>query len=194
MKKLVLLAALAVISVNGIYAQPRAIGLRLGGNQELTYQQYVGHDNTFLQIDVGSFYFQGIQVEVTYNWLFGGAEAFSTYAGFGVGAGFNFQDNAWYARVFNDPETTNITSSYTCIRRYFFAGVIGQFGLEYKFDNIPITLSLDYRPMIGCDVGKKGLKTDNNDVIPYPGEKNKIKLGLHAPGLWDFGIGVKYRF
>ena len=39
MKKLCLFLFLSVASVSVVMAQPRSRGLRLGGNQELTFQQ-----------------------------------------------------------------------------------------------------------------------------------------------------------
>ena len=61
MKKLCLFLFLSVASVSIVMAQPRSIGLRLGGNQELTFQQYVNSESNFIQLDAGSFYFSGLQ-------------------------------------------------------------------------------------------------------------------------------------
>ena len=98
MKKLCLFLFLSVASVSVVMAQPRSIGLRLGGNQELTFQQYVNSESNFIQLDAGSFYFSGLQVTVTYNWLSHSLNNpnFSVYGGLGAALGYNWGNNDWY--------------------------------------------------------------------------------------------------
>lgn len=109
MKRLFLIlfitTAMTVVSV----AQPRAIGIRIGGNQEVTFQQGIHYGKRFVQFDVGSFYAKGLQITWTYNWLSQaiGNSAFSVYGGIGLGAGFIFGDNtnAWYPRFLDTKAT-----------------------------------------------------------------------------------------
>ncbi|MDR3326876.1 MAG: putative porin [Prevotellaceae bacterium] len=193
MKKIIFFTLIGVLPCC-LSAQPRSIGLRLGGNQELSYQHYVGgNEVNIIQIDMGSFYFQGLQATVTYNWMSNGNSPFSTYGGFGVGLGFNWGNNDWYPRFWEkeDPDYAFKYANRDCARRYFFMGVAGQIGIEYKFNTTPVILSLDYRPLIGFDLGKKGII--ENDAVKVDPQK-RMKINFHTPGLWDFGLAVKYLF
>ena len=193
MKKLCLFLFLSVASVSVVMAQPRSIGLRLGGNQELTFQQYVNSESNFVQLDAGSFYFRGLQVTVTYNWLSHSLNNpnFSVYGGLGAALGYNWGDNAWYHPLRfadkNDPAYAVKWANRVGVQRYFFTGVVGHLGIEYKFDDVPISISLDYRPLIGIDFGK--------EFHPITNEySDKIKIGYHTPGLWAFALSGRYFF
>ncbi len=193
MKKLCLFLFLSVASVSIVMAQPRSIGLRLGGNQELTFQQYVNSESNFVQLDAGSFYFRGLQVTVTYNWLSHSLNNpnFSVYGGLGAALGYNWGDNDWYHPLrFADKNDTKYSEKWknrVGIHRYFFTGVVGHLGIEYKFDDVPISISLDYRPLIGIDFGK--------EFHPITNEySDKIKIGYHTPGLWAFALSGRYFF
>ncbi len=55
-----------------------------------------------------------------------------------------------------------------------FFGPIGNIGFGITFKGAPFTLGVDYRPMIAIVVGKKS--------------------GILAPGFWNFGLTLTYRF
>ncbi len=138
MKKIVFTLALAVSLLSTLSAQVdgKAIGLRLGGGfgygAEVSYQHPLGPDHR-LEIDLGA-NGGGFGLNGIYHWvkdLSDLADGFNWYYGFGVGLGsYNFSYN------------TN-----TLLSRSLNIGLLGQIGIEYKFE-IPITLSLDYRPGI----------------------------------------------
>ena len=113
-----------------------AIGLRLGDSDglgaEISYQRALG-DNNRLELDFGwrdGNNYNAYKLTGLYQWVFPLDGAFNWYVGAGGGiASFSGNNNS----NFND-ETG------------FF--VAGDIGIEYSFD-IPLQLSLDFRPEIG---------------------------------------------
>lgn len=138
MKKIFLTFALVVSTLSAINAQAdnKAIGLRLGGGfgggAEISYQQPLDQTNR-LEVDLGLNSW-GFGLNGIYQWVWDLSDlgdGFNWYAGVGAGVGtYNFNYG-------NDIHAN----------RDFSIGVLGQVGLEYKFE-IPLTLSLDYRPGI----------------------------------------------
>jgi len=138
MKKIIFTLALVVSMVSVLKAQEdnKAIGLRLGsgfgGGAEISYQQPLSKDNRMeLGLGLNSW---GFGLNGVYQWVWDLsdlADGFNWYAGVGAGIGsYNFN----YATNTHAPSD-------------FSLGVLGQVGIEYRFD-IPLTLSLDYRPGI----------------------------------------------
>ncbi len=133
MKKIILsfvlvfiLAGTASAQVNG-----KTIGLRFGGfngyGGEISYQQPLSSANR-MELDLGLNYY-GFGLSGVYQWVWdlsSLADGFDWYAGLGGSLG---SYNRYYS---NSP---------------FNVGVLGQIGIEYNF-NIPLQLSLDYRPGI----------------------------------------------
>ena len=207
MKRFLLLSIIGVLFVGNAFAQPRSIGVRLGGNQELTYQQYLGkEEKKFLQVDLGSFYFKGIQGTATYNWVSVPNRNVVGYGGFGAAFGYSFKDNQWYPDFLNKKSANydkNIAKTYW-FDRYFFIGIVGHAGIEYQFDNIPLAISLDYRPMIGVDCTFRGdkwqyKKDDDGNRIPtadknFEMENSKKFIKYHVPGLFAFALSIRYVF
>jgi hypothetical protein len=138
MRKIIFTLALVVSMVNVLMAQEdnKAIGLRLGsgfgGGAEISYQQPLSKDNRMeLGLGLNSW---GFGLNGVYQWVWDLsdlADGFNWYAGVGAGIGsYNFN----YAINTHSPSDFSI-------------GVLGQIGIEYRFE-IPLTLSLDYRPGI----------------------------------------------
>lgn len=139
MKKLLLLLSIALIgftfTMNAQYIADNAIGLRLGDSDgfgaEISYQTRV-RDNNRLEFGLGwrdNNNFSAIRVVALYQWVWNLDGDFNWYAGFGGGlASFSFDDNII------DDETA------------LFAA--GNIGIEYSFE-IPLLISLDFRPEIG---------------------------------------------
>lgn len=118
MKKIILIAAMVLGFAVAASAQPKAIGLRIGGGAELSYQHTVGAN--FIEADLGLESFKTPGIAATYNFNiaeFG--EGFKFYAGPGIGLGFG--------------ETLMV-------------GVAGQAGVEYNFASAPVNISVDVRP------------------------------------------------
>ncbi|SDL12384.1 hypothetical protein SAMN04488034_102364 [Salinimicrobium catena] len=136
MKKLILLAICLLGFTFSSQAQSiadHALGLRLGDNNglgtEISYQHGLSENNR-LELDLGwrshdnadAFKLTGL-----YQWVWNIDGGFNWYVGAGGGIGSVDIDNG-------DSD--------------FFALVAGDVGIEYDFD-IPLLISLDFRPEIG---------------------------------------------
>lgn len=136
-----------------------AIGLRFGDSDgfgtEVSYQRGLG-DNNRLEIDLGwrsNDNFNAYRLTGLYHWVWVLDGNFNWYAGAGAGvAQLNFEDNF---PGFNDDAET-----------YFYGA--GNIGIEYNF-NIPLLLSLDFRPEFGFG--------DFNDDLDL-----------------DIALGIRYQF
>ncbi|SER10207.1 hypothetical protein SAMN05421824_3021 [Hyunsoonleella jejuensis] len=164
MKKLFLLAIVALGFAFNTSAQTisdNAIGLRLGDSDgfgaEISYQRALGENNR-LELDLGlrsGNNFDGFKLAGLYQWVWLLDGDFNWYAGVGAGiASYSF-DNV--PQGFDDSET------------FIFAA--GDIGIEYNFD-IPLQLSLDFRPEIGF--GDEAYGSDDLD--------------------FDIALGIRYRF
>ena len=162
MKKLLL--SLTVICGITIAAQSQnisknAIGLRLGDNDgfgtEVSYQRGLG-DNNRLELDLGwrtNNDFDAFRLTGLYQWVWVLDGNFNWYVGAGGGVAQVDFDNV--PPGFGDDSET-----------YFYGA--GDIGIEYNF-NIPLLLSLDFRPEIGFG--------DFNDDLDF-----------------DIALGVRYQF
>ncbi len=161
MKKLVLGILLVVgysASMNAQNIADNAIGLRLGDSDgfgaEISYQRALG-DNNRLEADLGwrsGNDFDGFKLTGLYQWVWNLDGNFNWYAGAGGGLGSYEFDNV--PNGVDDSET------------FFF--VAGDIGIEYDFD-IPLLISLDFRPEIGFG--------DFNDDLDF-----------------DIALGIRYQF
>ncbi|GHV27967.1 hypothetical protein FACS1894176_10300 [Bacteroidia bacterium] len=145
MKKIIFTVVCAVSSLGIAHAQNNAIGLRIGYVAEVSLHHVVSSDNR-LEVDLGWNFDNGANLTGIYQWgwnLSDWAEGFKWYAGMGAGAGI------W--------------------KKDFAISAVGQVGIEYNFNNIPLQLTVDYRPGIS--------------LIP----------GIAGPG-GDVALGVRYNF
>lgn len=199
MKKILFVAILAVASVMA-YAQPRAIGGRLGEFDGFSYEHGFG-DSNMLEIEAGfnfgnrwgnrmvgwengnewHMYGHNVQVAATYDWIDPFNATFPWehkgewhwYMGVGGAGGFG-----WDARTYvqGTGEVSSRDLGYNA--HWGFVGAVGRVGVEYDFW-FPLQLSIDYRPTLGaglCDAGA---------------------LGTQAGFYYDvFGLslGVRYKF
>ena len=130
MKKIIIIAALALGFAVAASAQPRAIGGRLGNGLEASYQHTVrGAD--FVEANLGLFGFGAIDATATYNFMIAQPDWTSRgewgfYAGPGASLGYGSNNS-------------------------FHIAAVGQVGLEYTFW-FPLQLSVDLRPQFGVDV------------------------------------------
>lgn len=120
---LTLVAAFASVSM----AQPRAVGARLGGDADFTYQHQVGRNMIDLTVGVGGYWDNAYtDINCMYDWVWNISGGFNWYVGVGGGLGYHF------------------APGYDANRLRVKLG--GQLGIEYQF-GIPLNLSLDWRPM-----------------------------------------------
>ena len=126
MKK-ILAIALSVLAFAAVAsAQSRAIGLRAGGDAEISYQHSLGVN--FLEADLGMDVagpYGGFHLTGIYDFNFGLAEGVNFYVGPGAQVSF------WTAEDYSG----------------LGIGLGGQLGFEYQFYGIPFNISLDWRPM-----------------------------------------------
>lgn len=126
MKKLFILAVLMLGIVATASAQPRALGLRGGIATDISYQHGLG--NNFLEFDLGWDTFStGLDIAVAYDFSIVPLGPLGFYAG---------------------PAIDLFTSINNGGNWRLGLGVGAQIGLEYFFEQIPLQLSLDWRPMI----------------------------------------------
>lgn len=158
MKKILLLLAVCLSTVAaGAQEHDHAVGLRFGGSAELLYQRELSATN-FAQFTLAMPNYDGISVTGIYNWRCyewdWTPRTCVWYLNAGVGAAlgaYNFDDTG------------------------LLLGVAGSCAFGCKFKNAPISLEVDYRPVIGAVFGG--------------GDK-----GFFTPGTWNFGFAVKYHF
>lgn len=121
MKKFIMVIVAVLCLSSAAFAQSRALGVRATYGAELSYQHSIG--SNFVEADLGWFK-NGFYLTGVYDFVFASEGNFNFYAGPGAAVGF-----------YNDSETSGIN-----------LGIAGQLGLEYNF-NIPLQLSLDWRPV-----------------------------------------------
>jgi len=171
MKKLILLAIFVIGATAATQAQTiseNALGLRFGGGNgygaEVSYQRGLG-DNNRLEFDLGwrndSNRYNSVKLAALYQWVWNIEGGFNWYAGLGGGVGsINAKDDRYY----NDRDY-----------RYYdetFVFLAGDIGIEYNFD-IPLLISLDFRPEIGFH------NNDNDRIDDF------------SP---DIALGLRYQF
>lgn len=133
MKKILIIAALALGVSIAANAQPRAIGGRLAYGVEASYQHTVKNAD-FVEANLGLFGFNSLNATATYNFMIAQPQwtdrgEWGFYAGPGASVGLGFGGPT------------------------FSIAVAGQVGLEYTFW-FPLQLSVDLRPQIGVAMGE----------------------------------------
>ena len=184
--KLLIIAALFV----GIaaYAQPRAVGIRIGAGISASYQHTVGNDN-MVSLDVDFPMFNGgISTAATYDWVFGinswnNKGSWNWYAGVGAGIGMRWPN-------VNRQDYGNITSKVSA--GYMNIGVAGRIGVEYNFW-FPLQLSLDCRPVIGPEIYWNNTVTTTNG---HTVRDNNTGVGFSTKGIYAgaISLGIRYKF
>ena len=166
MKKCLLIAVMAIVSVAYAAAQPRAIGANLGGGIGFSYQHGFGEANmldvaVYTPIASGQGKAWGISGVVTYDWIdpfnapvpWNEKGEWHWYMGVGGGGGCFVNTNPVVGYV----------------------GVAGHIGIEYDFW-FPFQLSLDWRPVIGVGIGGN-------------------QVAFNTGGLYEgITLGVRYKF
>ena len=178
------------------YAQPRAIGLRLGEFDGVSYQHGFG-DSNMLEIEAGfnwgnwygnrmvfwenntQWYMYGhnVQLAVTYDWIdpFGATFPWEHkgewhwYLGVGAAGGYG-----WYGWAYDNVSGVYVGGS----GNWGFAAGVGRCGVEYDFW-FPLQLSIDYRPTLGAGLFDGG------------------SLGTQAGFYYDvlsLGFSARYKF
>ena len=163
MKKVILTVFMLIglaINTEAQDISKNALGLRLGDNDgfggEVSYQRGLSKNNR-LEFDLGwrnSNYVSAFKLGGLYQWLWEIDNGFNWYAGVGAGVG------SW------NYNQSGISNSGT-----FLFGA-GDIGIEYNFNEVPIQISLDFRPELY--INSNGYR--NNNFGP------------------DLGLGIRYKF
>lgn len=159
MKKMLLLFALLLSAAAAeVRAQNQAVGLRFGGSAELLYERDLSADN-FLQVTLAFPNYEGIAVTGLYNWRCCEWEDWTPKCG------------VWYLNA----GVGGALGAYKFDDTGFLMGVVGSVAFGCRFAHAPISLEVDYRPMLATVAG---------------GEHK----GYYKPGFWNFGLAVKFHF
>lgn len=174
MKRLFFTLLMVGACCSSLFSQSRAIGARVGGNMEFSYQYSLFSGDNMIDITAGvSNYFPRnvdgyyrnygfVGVTAVFDWVYAIKGGWNWYLGPGLGLGYYWQD-------FYGPTRINLN-------------VCAQIGIEYQF-KIPLTLSLDWRPSFNILGFFPAINRDEDyKYRPYFGDY----LGL--------AIGVRYRF
>ena len=146
------------------YAQPRAIGARLGYGAEFSYEHGFNSGN-MLSLEVGVPAFAGVEAAVTYDWI----------DPFGATVPWDKRGEwHWYMGVGGAAQW-----SWNFMKAGF-VGAAGRFGIEYDFW-FPLQLSIDFRPTLGVAIAGD----DNGGIHAGFG------YDVYCGGL---GLGVRYKF
>ncbi len=127
MKKLLFVAVAAVLSLLPFaesQAQNWGIGLRGGFDYGLTVKKYMGANSLDF---MGHIHNNGFQVAGLYEWNYGLSHGFNLYYGAGLGLG------AWNNA--DDDMSFGLSVDFIV-------------GVEWKVPNVPLSLSLDWKPAI----------------------------------------------
>lgn len=161
LKFLSLIVFMGTVSMNGQEISDHALGLRLGDSDgfgaEISYQKSIGRSNR-AEFDLGwrdSRNYDAFKLAGLYQWVRPIDGGFNWYYGVGGGVG--------------SVDFPNIPGTDDDGGLFIFAA--GDIGVEYNFD-IPLLLSLDFRPEIG--------------VLGYDGFNDNFDF--------DIGLGVRYQF
>lgn len=192
MKKTLLIALAAMLCGTMAYAQPRAIGGRLGWNEDFVYQHSLS-DKRFIEANVGLFdlsYTQtnglagGLHADFLHEWIWCTPNwtpkgEWNWFSGVGANVGFKWNDPH---TVFNLKGNTVGTYKASPI----LVGAMANIGLEYNFW-FPLSLAVDYRPTIGLLMGKDAgrIMADDGTILP---------ARFYLEGFFDFAISVRYKF
>lgn len=194
MKKSFLIAIIALVCGTMAYAQPRAIGGRVGYFDGVSYEHALGENNMFevelgFSVDgrtdfwdryAGSTYHswlggQTLQAAFTYDWI----DPFNAkfpwehkgewhwYMGVGAAGGYGWKAYTWVGN-----------GTYAGSQDWGFIGAAGRVGVEYDFW-FPLQLSVDFRPTLGCGMFANG----NGGAI----------AGLYWE-MTSIAVGVRYKF
>ena len=161
MKKYVF-TLLITLAAMPLFAQrtPHALGVHLGGSTFDVEYQYHFNKKNFFDITVGAFDIKyGFMIQGTYNWTIKEFEdwtpdfaTWKVWGGVGVGIG-----------AYDTPDRSGLV-----------LGPTGDLGFGFTFNAVPITLGVDYRPMVAIALGSHS--------------------GLINKGFYNLGVTATYRF
>ena len=193
--KRILFTIIATVATLNVYAQPRALGIRLGASGFEADYQHTMDRNQFVEGNLGLDFgynangLPGIKASAIYNFIWArpawtNKGSWALYAGPGATIGY-VNDDVHYKAA----DGRNIISY---LDNGFMFGICAQVGLEYTFW-FPLQLSIDLRPSIGMHVSGGHRYTE-----PLTGVQVKYDphVGFYDNGLLGLAptISIRYRF
>ncbi len=183
MKKIFTTMIVMLAIASAAFAQPRAIGGRLGLNStEFTYQHSIS-DNMYVDLTAGYGYalssgWGHSDVTATLLWSYNIKGIWNWFVGPALGIGYGFGYNYSHYSRRGGYDIMGNYGYYDNIYMPFRLNVGGQIGFEWEF-GIPLNLTVDWRPMV--------------NVMGF-GYQSPSHSGGAWNGLFNFGVGVRYRF
>lgn len=147
MKRVILTIFIAILATMPAKSQPKAFGLRLGNDCQVSYEHNIGDKANFLEADLGMQFYYGYT------------------AGLNAAAAYNFMiaQPQWTEKgqwgFYAGPA---VKLGYVWIGGYVAVGA--QVGLEYEFE-FPLQLSIDIRPVVGLYVEGQSIGIYGADAI-----------------------------
>ena len=123
----VILAAIFTVSALTVSAQPRALGVRMGTEWQVSYEHGIGSKGDFLEVDIGYELIQLVNLAAAYDFMIARPQ-WTSRGEWGFYAG--------------------PVAKLGCAGLGFYLALGAQVGLEYTFD-FPLQISLDMRPTVG---------------------------------------------
>lgn len=158
MKKIIFILAFSFAIYGFAGAQEKnAIGLRFGAGAELLYQRNLSSEN-FLQFTLSFPDYDGISATGIYNWRCCQWD-------------WTPQTCDWYLNA----GVGGALGAYDFKNSGFLLGIAGSCAFGCKFKSVPISLDINYRPIVGAVIGG--------------GSK-----GFFTPGFWNFGLAAAFHF
>lgn len=126
------------------------IGLRFGGWETgLTVKHFVKDGAAIEGIISSGWMYRGTRITGLYEWQksISGVQGLYWFVGVGAHVGF-YNERYWYNGDCKDGRYEYKGEWYNCDGTRAVIGIDGIIGLEYKFQELPITIGLDLKPSI----------------------------------------------
>ena len=177
MKKFLLLIV-ASLFVTGAFAQDWAVGGRVGAGVQAVGQYSLNQEN-YIEARFGLNLVPGAAADLTglYNWRL-------------------CKWTNWTPKVGNWFLDAGVGASVGGARGYAYLGATGMVRFGIKFRKAPVSLSIDYSPVIGLDFiyGGGGNIYDGEAGVVTRAGGGRTSVGFFGAGLWNTGITCTYHF
>lgn len=128
MKKLIVLFAVVIASASVASAQDWGIGGRLGYGVQVVGQKYFGSgDYLEARLGLNGFGSAGVELSALYTW--------NTF-------NWDWTPGNWFLDF-------GVGGTLTAVRHWTFVGVQGMAKFGYTFEDVPLSLAIDYSPAVG---------------------------------------------
>ena len=178
MKKFLLLVV-ASLFVTGAFAQDWSVGARAGSGFQAVGQYSLNQKN-YVEARFGLNLAHCASADLTglYNWRL-------------VQWDWTPEAGTWFLDA-------GVGASVGGAKQYAYFGAAGMARFGFKFRKVPISLSIDYTPVIGLDfVGGadyNGSEAGYAPVETRAAANKRTYVGFHEAGLWNSGITFTYTF